>query len=86
MNKFMEMSFGNESKVLVKGKHKILIRLKDGGHQFISPFYYVPNMKKNSLSLRRLLEKGYDIHMKDLSLSIKKMEKIIDHKGTNVEG
>ncbi|KAK6126966.1 hypothetical protein DH2020_039294 [Rehmannia glutinosa] len=33
--------------------------------------YYVPNMKSNILSLGKLLEKGYDIHMKDRSLSIR---------------
>ena len=30
------VSFGNNSKILVKGKCKILIRLKDGRHEFIS--------------------------------------------------
>lgn len=61
----------NYSKVSVKGKDNILIRLKDGRHQFISNFIYVPNITNNSLSLRELLKKGYDIHLKDLSLSIK---------------
>ncbi|KAK6144512.1 hypothetical protein DH2020_021332 [Rehmannia glutinosa] len=65
------VSFGDESKVPVKGKGKILIRLKNGSHQFISNVYYVPNMKSNILSLGQLLEKCYDIHMKDRSLSIR---------------
>ena len=29
------VTFGNNSKILVKGKGKILIRLKNGKHQFI---------------------------------------------------
>ncbi|KAL1549229.1 hypothetical protein AAHA92_17359 [Salvia divinorum] len=65
------VSFGDESKILVKGKDKILIRLKNGAHDFISNVYYVPNTKNNILSLGQLLEKGYNIHMKDYSLSIR---------------
>ena len=53
------VSFGDESKIPVKGKGKILIRMKDGKHEFISNVYYVPNMKNNILSLGQLLEKGY---------------------------
>lgn len=41
------VTFGDESKVPVKGKGKILIRMKNGKHQFISNVYYVPNMKTN---------------------------------------
>ena len=65
------VSFGDDSKVAVKGKYNILIRLKDRRHQFISNVYYVPNMRSNILSLGQLLEKGYDIHMKGNNLSIK---------------
>ena len=45
------VSFGDDSIIAVKGKGNILIRLKDGRHQFISNVYYVPNMKSNILSL-----------------------------------
>ncbi|RZB46593.1 Heparanase-like protein 2 [Glycine soja] len=62
-----DVSFGDDSKIPVKGK--ILIRLKNGSHQFISNVYYVPNMKNNILSLGQLLEKGYDIHLKDIVFS-----------------
>ena len=65
------VSFGDDSTIVVKGRGNILIRLKYGRHQFISNIYYVPNMKSNILSLGQLLEKGYDIHMKDYNLSIK---------------
>lgn len=38
----------------------------------MSNVYYVPNIKKNNiLSLGQVLEKDYDIHMKDSSLSIR---------------
>ena len=65
------VTFGEESKVAVKGKGNVLIKLKNGEHQFISNVYYVPNMKSNILSLGQLLEKGYDIQLKDKSLSIR---------------
>jgi len=63
--------FDDNSKTPIKGKGKILICLKDGRHEFISNVFYVPNMNNNILSLGQLLEKGYDIHRKDSSLSIK---------------
>ena len=65
------VSFGDLSKIPVKGRGKILIRLKNGRHQFISNVYYVPNMKTNILSIEQLLEKGYDIHLKNHSLFIR---------------
>ncbi|KAK2985746.1 hypothetical protein RJ640_005446 [Escallonia rubra] len=65
------ITFGDMSKIPVKGKGKILIKLKDGGHQFISNVYYVPEMKANILSMGQLLEKGYDIHMKDKCLYLR---------------
>ena len=65
------VTFGDDSKVPVKGRGNILFRAKDGSHQIISNVYYVPNMKSNILSLGQLLEKGYDIHLKDYSLFLR---------------
>nr|XP_048332888.1 uncharacterized protein LOC125423260 [Ziziphus jujuba var. spinosa] len=65
------VSFGDESKVAVKGKGSILIRLRSGKQQFISNVYYVSSMKSNILSLGQLLEKGYDIHLRDNHLCIR---------------
>ncbi|KAK2979863.1 hypothetical protein RJ640_002776 [Escallonia rubra] len=65
------ITFGDMPKIPVKGKGKILIKLKNGGHQFISNVYYVPEMKANILSMGQLLEKGYDIHMKDKFLYLR---------------
>ncbi|XP_048615821.1 uncharacterized protein LOC125588496 [Brassica napus] len=65
------VALGDESKMEVKGKGNILIRLKNGDHQFISNVYYIPTMKTNILSLGQLLEKGYDIRLKDNSLSLR---------------
>ncbi|KAG7553295.1 hypothetical protein ISN45_Aa06g038290 [Arabidopsis thaliana x Arabidopsis arenosa] len=68
------VALGDESKMEVKGKGNILIRLKNGDHQFISNVYYIPSMKTNILSLGQLLEKGYDIRLKDNNLSIRDQE------------
>jgi hypothetical protein len=45
------VTFGDLSKVPIKGKGTILIRLKNGEHQFITNVYFVPSMKSNILSL-----------------------------------
>ena len=50
---------------------KILICLKNENHQFIFNVYYVPKMKNDILSLGQLLEKDYDIHMRNHSLSLR---------------
>ncbi|KAL0541197.1 hypothetical protein IC582_021236 [Cucumis melo] len=66
-----DIVIGDATKISVKGKGRILINLKNGKHEFISNVYYVPNMKNNILSLGQLLEKGYNILIKDYSLLIR---------------
>ena len=68
------VTFGDSSKVLVKRIGKILIRLKNEDHQFVFDVYYVPSMKTNILIMGQLLEKNYDIQLKDRSCLIR------DHK------
>ncbi|KAL4179951.1 hypothetical protein AMTRI_Chr13g89770 [Amborella trichopoda] len=65
------VTFGDSSKRPLKGKGKILIKMKNGGHQFISDLYYVPDMKNNILSVGKLLENGYNIFMKNGSLYLR---------------
>ncbi|XP_030931116.1 uncharacterized protein LOC115957007 [Quercus lobata] len=65
------VTFGDSSKVSMKGIGKILIHLKIGDHQFISDVYYVPSIKTNILSMRQLLEKDYDIQLKDRNCLIR---------------
>jgi hypothetical protein len=45
------VTFADHSKVAIKGKCIILIKLKDGSHQFIGDVYYIPMVKSNILSL-----------------------------------
>lgn len=65
------VSFGDNSKIHVEDKGKIVIRFKNGAHQFITNLYYVQKMSSNILSLEQLLEKGYTIYMKYLSLMLR---------------
>ena len=65
-----EISFGDLSKVPVKGRGDIVLKRKNGDHAFISNVYYVPDMKTNILSLGQLLEKGYQISLKDMHLTL----------------
>ena len=62
------VSFGVLSKVPAKGRGNILIKLNSGGHSYITDVYYVPDIKHNLLSVGQLLEKGYDIRLKDHQL------------------
>ncbi|XP_026396288.1 uncharacterized protein LOC113290919 [Papaver somniferum] len=60
-----DVSFGNKTKVQIMGKGKILIRLKNGSHGYISDVYYVPSLHWNLLSLGQLCERGFKIMIED---------------------
>jgi len=49
----------------------LVISLKDGAHKMIKDIYYVPKLKSNILSLGQLVEKGYEVLMKDNCLWLK---------------
>jgi hypothetical protein len=68
------VSFGDASKVKVKGQDKILIQCKDGNERFISNVYYVPDMKSNILSLGQLLERDYMVFMNERTLYLRDQE------------
>ncbi|XP_048234351.1 uncharacterized protein LOC107262074 [Ricinus communis] len=61
--------------IVYEGKGDILIQAKNGSHQFITDVYYVPEMKVNVLSLGQLLEKQFEIYLKNGALVMK------DNKG-----
>jgi len=72
-----DVTFGDQSKISVKEKGKIMIQTKTGENRYISDVYYVPALHNNISSLGQLLERGYDIHMKDLALTIKNKNEVI---------
>ena len=59
-DKFMELDesikvnviFTNHSKIFIKEKYMIIVKLKNKGHQFIGDVYYIHIVKRNILSLR----------------------------------
>ena len=59
---------------MVEGISDILILAKNSSHQFISQVYYIHVLQSNILTLGQLLEKGYDIRLKDGGLTIRDSE------------
>jgi hypothetical protein len=70
------------SKVPIKGKCTILIRLKNGEHQCITNVYFVQSMKSNILSLGKFLEKDSEIHMKNRNILLRDDKKKLIAKVT----
>ena len=60
--------FGDSSKIQICGKGTILISSRNRSHRLIHDVYYVPKLKSNILSLGQLLEKGYEVNMKNCYL------------------
>jgi GAG-pre-integrase domain len=76
-NLFIEMeeiaetvTFGDASKVEVKGKGKIKFIQKNQGIGMIEDVYFIPEMKSNILSIGQLMEKGYKIFLNERSMNL----------------
>ena len=65
------ISFGDSSKIQICGKGTSLISFRNRRHRLIHDVYYVPKQKSNILSLEQLLEKGYEVNMKNRCLWLK---------------
>ena len=65
------VSFGDASKVEVKGRGTIHYLQNDGLTGSIQNVYYVPDLKTNILSMGQLTDKGYSIFLKDWLLHLK---------------
>jgi GAG-pre-integrase domain/Zinc knuckle len=65
------VSFGDASKVEVKGQGTVCYLQKDDLVGSIQDVYYIPDLKTNILSMRQLMEKGYSVLMKDRVLHLK---------------
>ncbi|KAJ3686893.1 hypothetical protein LUZ61_016057 [Rhynchospora tenuis] len=64
------VSFGDASKIQVKGRGKIKF-YHNGKESTIESVYYVPDMKSNILSVGQLMEKGYSVFMKNRVMFLK---------------
>ena len=64
------VSFGDASKVEVKGKGKVNFTLGDGKSGTIEDVYFIPEMRSNILSVGQLLEKGFRVYSKGTKLSL----------------
>lgn len=72
------VSFGDASKIQVKGQGTISYLQKNGLKGLIENVYYVPDLKSNILSMGQLMEKGYSVFMKNRVLQLKdKKERVI---------
>lgn len=57
------VKIGDNTRILVYGKGKINIKLKDGSLNYISKVFYAPNIYQNLLSMGQLIEKKtYDLY------------------------
>jgi hypothetical protein len=52
------VTFTDHSKVFIKEKGTILIKLKNKSHQFISDIYYIPNLKKKYIEFETIIGEG----------------------------
>ncbi|GJS29010.1 retrovirus-related pol polyprotein from transposon TNT 1-94 [Tanacetum coccineum] len=57
------VSFGDASKVQVKGRGTISFYKNDGIRGTIENVYFIPDLKSNILSLGQLMERGYSVRM-----------------------
>lgn len=77
MNYFDNITFYDLSQTLVNGKSNIFLEHNIRKQVCISNIYYVLYTKNSILSWCYLLEKGYDIKIKNLSLSINDKNKTL---------
>ena len=59
-----DVTIRTDSKVFVMGKGKVSILTRKGEQKFVPDVYYVPGLKCNILSIRQLLNKGYNVFFK----------------------
>jgi hypothetical protein len=65
------VSFGDVSKVEVKGKENVKFLQKNGELRMIEAIYYISKIKSNILSMDQLMEKGFEIFMKKRTLHLR---------------
>ena len=66
-----KVKFGDGSCVDINGKGSILFEAKTREHRLLTDIYYIPDLKRNILSLGQATEQGCDVRMKDNYLTLK---------------
>eukprot|EP00253_Pinus_taeda_P023803 PITA_23803 len=60
-----QVTLGTDSKVSIMGKGEVKIFTKKSEKKTIADVYYVPGMKCNLLSIKQLVQKGYNVFFKN---------------------
>lgn len=58
------VKLGDNSRLAAKGKGKVKVQTKSSSVHIISDVFFVPNLKKNLISVGQLQENGYDVSIK----------------------
>ena len=69
-SKFGSVTMGNDQKCEIFGKAKIKLKLHDGTVRFPNEVQYIPNLKKNLISVGLLESKGFKIAMENGTLKV----------------
>lgn len=60
-----KVRFGDDSRIVIKGKGSVLFCSKDGGKKILADVYFIPELKSNIISLGQATESGCDVRMKE---------------------
>ena len=60
-----KVTLGTDSKVSIMGKRRVNILTKKGEKKYILDVYFVPGLKHNLMSIGKLIEKGYNVFLKN---------------------
>jgi hypothetical protein len=63
--------FGDDSVAEIEGCGSVLFRCKNGEHREFAGVYYIPRLTANIMSVGQLDEAGYDVHIKEGTMSIR---------------
>src|ERR1051325_4626860 len=54
-----------ENYLIVEGMRNVKVKVKNGNIVLIKVVWYVPSMKRNRMSVRRLIKKGFSVTIKN---------------------
>lgn len=72
-----KLKFTDGTTLVAEGINDVLIKRMDGKHYLIKDVLYISKIKCNVLSIVKLLEKDYNIHMKNKALHVMDVNKVL---------